>query len=465
MGSPTPNLPQSALTARESDASAPRPSLLLPISALLASLAAAASLWIVLGRYPESEALRTGLSVVGGILLATGAILGWVLAHIAASIARRRALTLAEDPSRSDEQKLLSRIIDSMEGGVMTLSPQGAITSLNAVARKTLEPDSRDLVGRPFDAVFPRVPQNDPLREMILAALKRHETFSSVEVNAATPGGTVALGLTLTPLRGRGSRPQGIVITFKDLAELQRLRAQVRRTDQLASLGRLSAGMAHEIRNPLGSLRGLTELIHDDLSEADPKRRYTATILRTIDHLNTLVESLLDFSQPPVNQLEPHDLRDIAHESLQFCSLEDLGRPVRLIEDYSADPVPVLADRESLARAVNNLLRNAFQATPAGGTVRVTVRRAPSLQDGQPDTATLAVTNTGSCIPPEDREKLFTPFFTTKSDGTGLGLPIANQIVSAHSGQIELRSDPSAGTSFIVVLPAASSQLAVSNQQ
>jgi signal transduction histidine kinase len=211
--------------------------------------------------------------------------------------------------------------------------------------------------------------------------------------------------------------------------------------------------MAREIRNPLGSLHGLVELIQEDFAADDPKRAYTSRILRTIDQLNELVENLLEFSQPPMTHVEPCDVRSPVHEACQTCRFEHSEKLVTFDEDLGDEPIVVRSDAETLCRALLNIIRNAFQASPDGGRVRVRVRREKPLRPGEPGSALIDVANTGSYIEPEVREQLFTPFFTTKPDGTGLGLPIAHQVVTAHSGQIEVTSEPDAETTFTVRLP------------
>lgn len=398
------------------------------------------------------------LAATAGAAAAAGLAAGHIvtrLLHIDTPAAVvRPALPAEPDAATTESTQLMTHIIESMEGGVMTVSSAGSITSFNPVAQRTLGHDAHAVVGKHFSAVFADVPANAPIRDMVLAALRRGRTYSSVEVSAAgSDGRPVSLGVTISPLRGEGGWPRGIVLTFKNVADLNRLREQVRRTDQLASLGRLAAGVAHEIRNPLGALHGLVELIQEDLASEDPKRQYTVRILRTIDQLNTLVENLLELSQPPVALKESCDVRDIARDAVQLCTFESQDRRVFLREDYEAGTTAMLADRETLSRAVINILRNAFQATPEDGTVSVSVQERPAAAGAQAPQVVVTIANTGSYISMEDRRKLFSPFFTTKPNGTGLGLAIAHQIVSAHSGQIEVESDPEAGTAFRIVLP------------
>jgi len=429
--------------------------LLVGAAAILAGLAA---FWAIRWALPRPPTLAEAVNITVGAIIFAGVVaaiaVGCIIKRGSSASPGQAAPPAEAETEPGDDQKLLGHIIDSVEASVMTISSAGTVTSFSAVAEKALGYEAKAVVGQHFGAVFPNIPENRVLRDMIISALTAHRTRSSVEVNAATSdGSTVALGVTISLLRGEGGRHRGIVLTFKDLAELKQLREQIKRTDQLASLGRLAAGMAHEIRNPLGSLQGLVELIQEDFREDDPKRRYTSTILRTMDQLNTLVEDLLDFSHPPMTHVEPHDVRDLVRESVQFCTFEHRGRPVALHEDYTPEPICVRADRETLARAIVNIVRNAFQATPDNGTVAVSVRRQTAPKPGTPEQVLVAVANSGPHVSPEDRDKLFTPFFTTKPKGTGLGLPIAHQIITAHSGQIEVESEPDSGTTFSIILP------------
>jgi len=420
---------------------------------VLATGLSAATTWLAVGRLGGLTTAGRLATIVGAIAIVSG----WAAAMAARPLLRRvlRQRPIEDFPPETGQgAKLLSNIIESVEASVMTISSSGTITSFSAVAESTLGHAAQDVVGRHFGSVFPNVPANLAVRDMIISALTAHRTYSSEEVQAVTAEGeTVLLGVTVSLLRDAAGRTRGIVLTFKNLADVHRLREQVQRTRQLAELGGLAAGMAHEIRNPLGSVHGFVELIQEDMEEDDPRRAYTATILRTVGQLNSLVEDLLEFSQPPVARWEGLDVRDLAHEALQLCLPDEKEARLSVAEQHAPEPLPVFADRTSLVRALVNIVRNAFQATPDGGRVVVSAGPLPSTSADGTGRVAIAVHNTGSYVAPEARHRLFTPFFTTKSGGTGLGLPIANQIVSAHEGQIEVESDPDGGTTFRVVLP------------
>ena len=432
---------------------------IMALLVLVGALVFGSLAWSVLGTFVVSgtRPILSAFVVLGATAVgAAGSVLaiGWIIRSRVPQVADAAPPVVEEKSEPDEDAELLGNIINSMEGGVMTISSAGTITSFNSVAERTLGHQARDVVGKHFGAVFANIPENRALRDMIMSALTAHRTASSVEVDAvAANGSTVALGVTVSLLRGEAGRHRGIVLSFKSLADLNRLREQVERTRQLAYLGRLAAGMAHEIRNPLGSVRGLVELMREDFAEDDPKREYTNTILRTVDRLNTLVESLLDFSQPAVTNMERIDVRELARECVQLCSMQQDERRVKLKEFYAGEPLYVLADHDALVRAVINIVRNAYQATPDGGVVAVSVHGLAPKHNEDPGRAVIAVTNSGSYVNADDHSRLFTPFYTTKSDGTGLGLPIANQIVTAHFGQIEVESEMDTGTSFNVTLP------------
>jgi signal transduction histidine kinase len=241
----------------------------------------------------------------------------------------------------------------------------------------------------------------------------------------------------------------GVTIAFKDLNQIRSLRARLQQADQLVALGTVTAGVAHEIRNPLASLRGLTELLGRGVQPDDPKRKYVDTMLDAIDRLNRLIEDLLLFSSPKADDRSQIDLAQVVSETVSLARHGVGDRRVSL--QLSLDPASrlvVRGNRERVGQVLTNIILNAVQATPDEGQVTV----AAHSRDGQ---ALVSVHNTGSFIPAEVRRQLFVPFFTTKPMGTGLGLAIARQIVTGLEGRIEVESDEAAGTTFTIELPMA----------
>jgi two-component system sensor histidine kinase HydH len=276
--------------------------------------------------------------------------------------------------------------------------------------------------------------------------------LDDVEILAAD-GRPVRIGITASYLQQKSGRsPQdivGVTIAFKDLNQIRTLRTRLQQADQLVALGTVTAGVAHEIRNPLASLRGLTEMIGRDIQPGEPKRKYVDAMLEAIDRLNRLIEELLLFSSPKADDTSQIDLAQVVSETLSMAK-HGLGeRRVRLQQSF--DPLGrlvVRGNRERLSQVLTNIIVNAVQATPDDGQVTVFAH----ARDGQ---AVVAVHNTGSFIPAEIRRQLFVPFFTTKPTGTGLGLAIARQIVTGLDGRIEVESHQTAGTTFTIELPMA----------
>jgi len=233
---------------------------------------------------------------------------------------------------------------------------------------------------------------------------------------------------------------------LKDQADqILEIEDQLRRADRLSALGELSAGMAHEIRNPLGSIRGTAEILRDGVSADDPRYEFTEILMREADRLNRVVQDFLDFARPAAPVHDQVDLNQSLREVLALTSrqAERAGVAVRF------EPVqlpPVAADREQLKQVFLNLILNAIQAMPGGGQLTI----GGGVADG---TVRISFTDTGQGIAEADREKIFSPFFTTRRDGTGLGLAITSRIVRGHCGSIAVESRPGMGTCFTVILP------------
>lgn len=375
-----------------------------------------------------------------------------------ATVSVKRRST-AKNPGKStpdvDNHKLVSYTLDSLEGGVITISRDGVVTSFNSVAENMLGFTSEEAVGESYRQIIPGAGDARQIVEMIQAALSQGQTFSSEEAVIATRSRErIPVGMTISQLRDENGTSLGVVLIFKNLAEIKRMRDQILRTEQMAALGYLSAGLAHELRNPLGSLLGMAELIQDDLEPGHPHHAYTQMFMEQIERLNNLVEDLLCFAQPPISKLERCSLNHLLMESALFARYDFQDKEIEVVTSYAPDLPAVMADGERLSRAVLNIIRNAYQAVPNGGTITLatgTRERGGELR------AYASVTNSGSYVDPDVRRKLFTPFFTLKKDGTGLGLSIAHQIVKGHSGYIEVDSDPEEGTTFTIDMPTAES--------
>ncbi len=228
---------------------------------------------------------------------------------------------------------------------------------------------------------------------------------------------------------------------------LQEAEATVRRTERLAALGQLSAGLAHEIRNPLSTIKGSAEMLLKNVDANGAVAHELAGFISTeVDRTNALVTRFLDFARPLALRLEETEIAEVIDEAVAEVEKHTPPLGVSIYKNYSPDIPPLLLDRQLIERVLYNLLLNAAQASPAEGSVTVKTRQIA-------DRLEIDVIDRGSGIAPKDRESIFNPFFTTKSSGVGLGLAIVSKIVDEHGGQITVESEPGAGSVFRVLLP------------
>jgi PAS domain S-box-containing protein len=355
-------------------------------------------------------------------------------------------------------------IFQSMTGAVITLNPEGRVIASSPAAEVVLGYREEEIVGKRFSEVFAPAAEGRGVLAAIEGAIARGETVATDNVViAAKDGRPIRIGINVSYLRPRGAQSGGgletdetvgVMIAFKDLTEIRRLRDRLQQADQLVALGTLTAGVAHELRNPLASLQGLVELLGRDFDGQDPRRRYIATMLDAIGRLDRLVEDLLLLSSPGVKAAEEFDLNHVVHQTVELARHGLGDNDVTLAATEAPGGARVVGSAERLGQALTNIVLNAVQATPAQGAITVTATKT----DGQ---AEIRVHNTGSYIAPEQIKQIFVPFYTTKTRGTGLGLAIARQILTAHGGRIEVESDREAGTSFLVSLPLAPEAVSV----
>jgi signal transduction histidine kinase len=227
--------------------------------------------------------------------------------------------------------------------------------------------------------------------------------------------------------------------------QILEIEEQLRRADRLSTLGELSAGMAHEIRNPLGSIRGTAEILKDGVDPADPRHEFAEILVREVDRLNRVLENFLRFARQAPPERGLLDLNAVVREVLDLTRRQAERGDVDVVLRTAALP-QLAGDAGQLRQAFLNLVLNAFQAMPAGGQLTVVTGH----DDAQ---AKVSITDTGPGIPVAEQERIFKTFVTTRPDGTGLGLSISQRIVAAHGGSIAVASTPGAGATFTITLP------------
>jgi signal transduction histidine kinase len=233
--------------------------------------------------------------------------------------------------------------------------------------------------------------------------------------------------------------------------DLKKSKSYIRRADRLASLGTLTAGIAHEIRNPLVAIKTFTQLLPERIDDEEFRNHFLNIASGEVDRISALVTELLEFARPSEPKFELEDINGILDGMILLVSTETKSKRIDILKDYGSDLSPITIDREQMKQVFLNMLLNAIEATPENGKIYVKTR-SYTKPDGEPYIQ-IEFTDTGCGIRPEYLEDIFTPFFTTKEKGSGLGLSISNQIIQDHKGYIDVESQVNRGTSFFINLP------------
>ncbi len=335
--------------------------------------------------------------------------------------------------------------IRCLSSGLVTVTMDGAITSINEAACEILGIGQTSALGQPLAQRIPG----------LSSALDEAGPVGSVkrqEVDAILPDGSVRrLGVSAAPLTDHTGEVIGRVIHFQDLTELRRMQRAVERSERLATIGRLAAGIAHEIRNPLASISGSVEVLRSSPGTDNESRQLIDIAVREVDRLDRLITDLLDYARPRTEERQPLDLGEVATEIAKAFEQEKRNADIRMVVD-AEDGVGIEGASSQLRQVLWNLIRNAADAMPKGGTIRIQVMREEKT-GGRSDSA-LSVADTGVGISKEEMERIFEPFFSSKPGGTGLGLATVARIVEDHRGTIDTASRPGEGTTFTLRFPS-----------
>ncbi len=342
-----------------------------------------------------------------------------------------------------DEMRTYTRnVLESMANGLITVDKSLRIATYNPNALEILRKTKDELDGKLVSQIL-------PLEDEIKKVLSDSDSILEKEVKINGDAKSKSfLALTVSPLKDQeSSRPKGAVIILRDMTIIRELEQKVITSEKLAALGRLSAGVAHEIRNPLNSIRGFIQYFQKKLSLEPEDYRYTDLMLTEVDRLNRVISKLLAYSKPREPRLTIRSAEEIVDHCVRVVEREARESGVEIIVEPSDPELPlVMVDSDQMTQVFLNILINAIEATPSGGKVMIALS---ATDEGRLQVVT---SDKGQGIPRENIDKLFDPFFSTKKKGTGLGLAIVKSIIEGHAGEIDVESDPERGTRFIVTL-------------
>jgi two-component system nitrogen regulation sensor histidine kinase GlnL len=358
--------------------------------------------------------------------------------------------------ARIDSEALLAGLPDAVVGVDESLR----IVLWNAAAEALLGRSARRVVGRTVKEVFP--PGTSlirHLRDTLATGESRSESEAVIE---GADGRVVHVSVVTAPLAGRSGAVETAVAVIRDITRLRQLEAEVRRGETLAALGRMAVGLAHEIRNPLGAIRGAVQLMQRELGDEARWGEYTEVLLKEVNRVNRIIEMLLDLGRPVTLRAVPLNVHQLLERVALLLEEMAARRKVQIVRRYDPSLPPILADEDRILQVFHNLVGNAIEAMPGGGRLTLVSRLSMNplfakvdLGQGPRSMAEVQVADEGAGIPEAVRAKLFTPFFTTKERGLGLGLALCHRIIEEHKGVIQVESQPGRGTVVSCFLPLA----------
>jgi two-component system sensor histidine kinase PilS (NtrC family) len=355
-------------------------------------------------------------------------------------------------------ERLYKHIVQNVVSGLVTVDETGRVTSFNRMAEEITGRKFEEVYQEEIDSLFPGLSAwRHTLEENPGGGVNRLHPLRWETRFQRKDGASLILGFSISPLKDSSDREMGNIFIFQDLTRLREMEEHLKRADRLAAVGKMAAGIAHEIRNPLASISGSIEILKEELVSSPQNQQLMGIVLREVNHLNTLIADFLLFARPFSPGKEKIHLNSLIEEILQmFTRGPDFNRRIRL-ETQFEDDLHIQGDPHQIRQVFWNLFINAAQAMPGGGTLRVELRKgsSPHAPSGGRIVGEISVIDSGTGIGEEELEKIFDPFYTTKERGTGLGLSIVYSIVEGYGGKVTVQSRKGKGSVFSVSLPLA----------
>ncbi len=367
--------------------------------------------------------------------------------------------------TQEDARECLDCILKSLYAGVFTIDKDFRITSFNHGAEEMTGFKKEEVMGRKCYEVFRSNLCEKDCR--LKETLKTGRPFTRYEATLINKdGGTVYVNSTTSALRNRNNEIVGGLEIFRDITEYKSLQEELIRAEKLTSLGQLAASVAHEVNNPLAGvlvyLKILLKKYKDKALQTESTEEQLFKMEKELERASRIIKNLLDFSRQSEPNLRPVDLNQAIDAALSLVEHQINLENIKLEKKFDEQPPLVLADFEKIQQVMVNMILNATQAMPNGGNLTISTSLAKGVEIGNSlkDMVRIDIKDTGIGISKENLDKLFTPFFTTKAKGkgVGLGLPVAHGIIEQHNGKIEVDSEPNVGTTFTIYLEVMDEQ-------
>jgi len=340
-----------------------------------------------------------------------------------------------------------SKLLETMDNAVISVDNKGKIKTFNPKSEEIFSKKKEEVLNKDCQEVL----NLNILGESIFKKCLLEKKNISQEIILEEKGlKKKILDLNSSFLTDKSGEITGVVAVIRDVTEIKDLNEEVARHKRLAALGKLSAGIAHEIRNPLSSIRGLAQFVYNSFSKTDERKEDLNTIIQEVDRLNKLVVQVLDFAKLKKPSLTRFSLNDLIRKIAELFKLEIKDKQVKFSLELSPDISQIQADEDQVRQILMNVIINAIQAIPKKGEVKIKTKKA--LLRGEP-AIKLIIEDSGIGITEKDFNQIFDPFFSTKEQGSGLGLSIVYKLVEAHQGEIKVESKEGKGTKFVIFLP------------
>jgi len=341
-----------------------------------------------------------------------------------------------------EERNVVSDILESSPSGIVVVDQSKKITSFNRRAEEILQMKRKNVLGKRSGDVF-----SGEILDIFNRVVEQQEVLDNVEIGYSRhDGDVVQLGVNSSLLKSKNREAIGTIVSIQDLTEFKKTEELIRRMDKLSSLGQLSAGLAHEIRNPLASINFNVQLIEKYFENDLNARGIVEDTFEGIDRIKILVKRVLDFTKTGTPAFTSGDIHESINDALALITPQIKKRNIEVKKDFAAHIGPFVFDPHQMQQVFVNILLNATEATPDGGIIEIRSAKEKSRNGGS-DTYVISITDNGPGIPPDNITKIFDPFFTTKPEGTGLGLSIVHKILEQHDATIDIKSRENKGAS------------------